>query len=80
MNNKCVNNGSSVDFCNGLSNCLNKGLGDFEVKLMCRMSDMAEKHILTVGRFKKSKVQLAYCPACGVDIRTDYEVVNENPH
>lgn len=73
MNNKCVNNGNVVDFCNGLSNCLNKGLGDFEVKLMVRMSDMLEKEILTVGKAKINKVQLAYCPACGVDIRTDYK-------
>lgn len=73
MNNKCVNNGSTVDFCNGLSNCLNKGLGDFEVNLMCRMSDKAEKEILTVGKSRKNKVQLSYCPACGVDIKTDYE-------
>lgn len=76
MNGKCVNNGSTVTFCNGMQNCLKKGIGDFEVKLMCRMSDMAEKEILCAGKDRKNKVQLSYCPACGVDIKTDYGVTN----
>lgn len=73
MNNSCVNNGSTVDFCGGMSNCLNKGLGGFEVKLMCRMADRSEKEIVCVGKARKNKVQLSYCPACGVDIRTNYK-------
>ena len=78
MISRCKNKGSTIEFCDGMENCLNKGLGDFEVKLMARMSDFAEKEILTAGKARKNKVQLAYCPACGADIKTTYEVLNEN--
>lgn len=70
---KCVNKGSVVEFCGGMSNCFKKGLGDFEVKLMAKISTGETKEILTCGKARKNKVQLAYCPACGVDIRTNYD-------
>ena len=75
---KCVNKGSTVEFCKGMERCFKDGLGDFEVKLMAKISTGETKEILTCGKARKNKVQLSYCPACGTDIRTVYDGVDND--
>lgn len=76
MDSKCVNKGSEIEWCKYIAHCIKEGLGDFEAKVLSRLSDMESRHVLVAGSFKKNKVKLAYCPACGADIQTNYKEVS----
>ncbi len=73
MNKKCVNTGNWVEMCDSLNRCISDGMGDFDTQIRVRFSDSAERLAITAGRFKKNKVQISYCPACGENIETVFK-------
>ncbi|WP_151775919.1 hypothetical protein [Acinetobacter colistiniresistens] len=73
MNNKCINTGNWVEMCDSLKKCIEENIGDLSTQVRTRFSDGANRLAITAGRFKKNKVGLAYCPACGEKIETEFK-------
>ena len=79
MTEKCVNNGNWIEMCEFLSEVTRNQYGDIQAQVMSVRSQNASRLRIVAGRFKKNRVELNFCPFCGVKIETDYkEPANES--
>ena len=79
MTEKCVNNGSWMEMCESLTEVTRNQYGDIQAQVMSARSQNASRLRIVAGRFKKNRVELNFCPFCGVKIETDQkEQANES--
>lgn len=81
MSNKlCINKGNLVTYCDSLDNCINKGLGDLAMQTRVNLKTSEVRTVVTIGRFKKNRVGINFCPACGENIETFFKSnIEERP-
>ena len=73
MTEKCVNTGNWIEMCDALTEVTRNQYGDIQAQVMSARSRNASRLRIVAGRFKKNRVELNFCPFCGVDIVTDYQ-------
>ena len=71
MTDKCVNTGNWFNQCENIKIVTDSGIGDIHLQVLSSMSSNESRLALVAGRFKKNKLELAFCPACGVNIETE---------
>lgn len=65
--------------CDALSEVTRNQYGDIQAQVMSARSQNTSRLRIVAGRFKKNRVELNFCPFCGVKIETDYkESANES--
>lgn len=77
MTAKCVNTGNWFTQCLSLKQVTDAGMGDIHLQTRSSASSGKSRLTLVAGRFRRNRVELAYCPACGVNIRTEMEPSND---
>ena len=70
---QCVNTGNWIEMCEFLSEVTRNEYGDIQAQDMSVRSRNASRLRIVAGRFKKRRVELNFCPFCGVKIETDYK-------
>lgn len=78
MTDKCVNTGNWFTQCAALKQVTDSGMGDIHIQVLSLMNSNKSRLALVAGRFKKNKLELAFCPACGVNIETEMEQSNDS--
>jgi len=73
MTDKCVNTGNWINMCEFLKEVSTHHYGDIEAQVMTTRDRESSRIRIVAGRFKKNRVELNYCPFCGVDIRTEHK-------
>lgn len=73
MTDKCVNTGNWINMCEFLKEVTTHHYGDIEAQVMTTRDRESSRIRIVAGRFKKNRVELNYCPFCGVDIRTEHK-------
>ena len=73
MTEKCVNTGNWIEMCDALSDVTRNQYGDTQVQVMSARSQNTSRLRIVAGRFKNNRVELNFCPFCGVDIRTEHK-------
>lgn len=70
---QCVNTGNWIEMCESLTEVTRNQYGDIQAQVMSARSQNASRLRIVAGRFKKNRVELNFCPFCGVDIVTEYQ-------
>lgn len=78
MTDKCVNTGNWFTPCKSLKKATDAGMGDICLQVRSSVSTGKTRLTLVAGRFKKNKIALSFCPACGVNIETELEPSNDS--
>ena len=73
MTEKCVNTGNWIEMCESLTEATSKQYGDIQAQVMSVRSQNYSRLRIAVGRYKVNRVELNYCPFCGVDIETEHK-------
>lgn len=73
MTEQCTNTGNWIEMCEFLSEVTRNQYGDIQAQVMSVRSQNASRLRIVAGRFKKNRVELNFCPFCGVKIETDYK-------
>lgn len=73
MSEKCVNTGNWLNMCDFLKEVTTHHFGDIEAQTMTTRDRESSRLRIIAGRFKKNRVELNYCPFCGVNIETEHE-------
>ena len=58
--------------CDALTEVTRNQYGDVQAQVMSARSRNSSRLRIVAGRFKKNRVELNFCPFCGVDIRTEH--------
>ena len=77
MSDKCVNTGNWINMCEFLKKVTTHHYGDIEAQVMTTRNRESSRIRIVAGRFKKNRVELNYCPFCGVDIETEHKEVEQ---
>lgn len=73
MTEKCVNTGNWLNMCDALSEVTRNEYGDIQAQRMSVRSIKSSRLRIVAGRFKNNRVELNFCPFCGVDIHTEHK-------
>ena len=73
MTEKCVNTGNWIEMCESLTEATSKQYCDIQAQVMSVRSQNSSRLRIAVGRYKVNRVELSFCPFCGVDIRTEHK-------
>lgn len=70
---KCINKGNWIEMCDFLKKVVANQYGDIQEQVMRNRKTNKTRLRIVAGKFQKNRVQLNYCPFCGVDITTEYK-------
>ena len=73
MTEKCVNTGNWIEMCEFLSEVTCNQYGDIQAQVMSARSQNTSRLRILAGCFKNNRVELNFCPFCGVDIITQHK-------
>ena len=73
MTKKCVNTGNWIEMFEFLAEVTHNQYGDIQAQVMRARSQNTSRLRIITGRFNKNRVELNFCPFCGVDIITQHE-------
>lgn len=69
----CKNTGNWIEMCEALIEVTTHEYGDIQARIMTHRETGSVRLQVVAGRFKKNRVELNYCPFCGVNIETHHK-------
>lgn len=73
MTKLCENTGNWLNMCESLVDVTSNGFGGISAQVMSSRKLESRRLSIVAGRAKGNKVELNYCPFCGVNIVTEYQ-------